>query len=60
MNNELSFKLVGLLANKLDWVEVISYLYHYCKLTHQEIAKFGFDEQDILQGIQTKMNWNIF
>lgn len=60
MINKLSYKLVGLLAEKLDTTELVNYLYHYCKLTHKQIAKFGFDNQDIINGIKIKMNWEIF
>ena len=58
--NKLSFQLVGLLCEKIEINEVINYLYFFCKLSKEDIAKFGFGEGEINESIIKELNWNIF
>ena len=58
--NKLSFQLVGLLCEKMPINEVINYLFYYCKLSKEDIAKFGFGKGEIEDSTIKAMNWNIF
>lgn len=54
----LSYKLIGLLADKLSHEQIVNYLYHYCNLNVGEINAFGTWECDVLDAINKKIDWS--